>query len=179
MADIFKWVKSFNASALRLLGSILLCVLNIEILTWWFDAINVKFISLFSLLLWDTSNQHLSQTNRRLKPSKNFIRGCWGCQSCWFTVFLLSSLTSQRPKHSVGYKQKEFLRAAKVVIRWLLYYSGIRSDERKRKGRPETPSHKPFQGWYPTSRQLNIKTWWVWVRLQHWASVSGQLWFYP
>lgn len=91
----------------------------------------------------------------------------------------LAALTSQRPKHSAGYKQKEFLRAAKVVIRWLLYYSGIRSDERKRKGRPETPSHRPFQGWYPTSRQLNIKTWWVRVRLQHWASAFSQLWFYP
>lgn len=29
---------------------------------------------------------------------------------------VLSSLTSQRPEPSVGYKQKEFLRAAKVII---------------------------------------------------------------
>lgn len=77
--------------------------------------------------------KELEGLKQTAEPSKNFIRGCWGCQGCWFTVFLLSSLTSQRPKHSVGYKQKEFLRAAKVVIKWLLYYSGIRSDERKRR----------------------------------------------
>ena len=73
----------------------------------------------------------LNASNRQQKLFRNFIRGCWGCQGCWFIVFLLSSLTSQRPKHSFGYKQKEFLRAAKVVIKWLVYYSGIRSDERK------------------------------------------------
>lgn len=44
---------------------------------------------------------------------------------------LLCSGTAQRPKHNTAYKQKEFLKAAKVVIKQLLYYSGIRADWRK------------------------------------------------
>lgn len=162
------------------------CMLNIEILTWYFDAINVKFISLFSLLVWDASHQHLSQHKKKKKEKtgslnllKTLLEAVEDVKAADLLCSCLAALTSQRPKHSAGYKQKEFLRAAKVVIRWLLYYSGIRSDERKRKGRPETPSHRPFQGWYPTSRQLNIKTRWVRVRLRHWASAFSQLWFYP
>lgn len=39
---------------------------------------------------------------------------------------------------------------------------------------------KPFfKGWWHTSSQLNIKTWWVEVRVCCWASLSGQLWLYP
>lgn len=103
-------------------------------------VINRPLSWMSTLLTWNAyPSIYLRQRNeleglkQTAKPFKNFIKGCWGCQGCWFTVFLLSSVTSQRPKHSVGYKQKEFLRAAKVVIKWLLYYSGIRSDERKRR----------------------------------------------
>lgn len=43
-------------------------------------------------------------------------------------IYFSTTVAPQRLERSISYKQKEFLRAAKVVIKWWLYYSGIRSD---------------------------------------------------
>lgn len=98
---------------------------------WVIQAIAVKVNSVLLPLVWSVSpafslrqRNELSGLEQKAQLFVNFIKGC-----CWFTALLLcTAVASQRPEHSVSYKQKEFLRAAKVVIKCWLYYSGIRSD---------------------------------------------------
>lgn len=95
MADMFEWVKRSNASALRLPGVSLLCILNIEILTCYLDVINVKFIGLFSLLVWDTSPSiYLTQTGS-LNLSKTLLEAVEDVKAA---DLLCSCLAAWHPK---------------------------------------------------------------------------------
>lgn len=83
----------------------------------------------------------LKASNRQQNHPKTLLEAVEDVKAADLPCSCLAAWHPKGPKHSVGYKQKEFLGAAKVVIKWLLYYSGMRSDERKRREGPETPPH--------------------------------------